>query len=94
MSGGQKTRFFLAATLFKAIQKNAKIVFLDEPEQGQDPDLQIMSFRAINEFARERGMTIFWITHLRPDALGETAIEFNRRLLFNRGGRIEVAALP
>ena len=84
MSGGQKTRFFLAATLFKAIQKRAKIVFLDEPEQGQDPDLQIMSFRAINEFARERGLAIFWITHLRPDALGETEIEFNRRLLFRR----------
>jgi len=92
MSGGQKTRFFLAATLFKAIQKNAKIVFLDEPEQGQDPDLQIMSFRAINEFARERGMTIFWITHLRREALAETEIQFDGRLQFHRGGRIEVTA--
>jgi ABC-type Mn2+/Zn2+ transport system ATPase subunit len=91
MSGGQKTRFFLAATLFKALQKNAKIVFLDEPEQGQDPDLQIKSFKAINEFASQRQLTIFWITHLRPEPLAETEIQFNTRLRFHKGGSITVS---
>jgi ABC-type Mn2+/Zn2+ transport system ATPase subunit len=91
MSGGQKTRFFLAATLFKAIQKKAKIIFLDEPEQGQDPDLQIKSFKAINEFASQRRLTIFWITHLRPEPLAETEIQFNTRLRFHKGGSITVA---
>jgi ABC-type Mn2+/Zn2+ transport system ATPase subunit len=84
MSGGEKTRFFLAVTLEKAIRKKAKIVFFDEPEQGQDPPLQINSFRAINEFARQRGLTIFWITHLRPEPLNETGIQFSGRLQFER----------
>ena len=91
MSGGQKTRFFLAATLCKALQKNAKIVFLDEPEQGQDPDLQIKSFKAINKFASQRRLTIFWITHLRPEPLAETEIQFNTRLMFHKGGSITVS---
>jgi ABC-type Mn2+/Zn2+ transport system ATPase subunit len=91
MSGGQKTRFFLAATLCKALQKNAKIVFLDEPEQGQDPDLQIKSFKVINEFASQRRLTIFWITHLRPEPLAETEIQFNTRLRFHKGGSIMVS---
>lgn len=90
MSGGQKTRFFLAATLFKAIQRDAKIVFLDEPEQGQDPDLQIQSFKAINEFAKQKGLTVFWITHLRQEPLDETGIEFNKKLKFHKGGHIDV----
>ena len=91
MSGGQKTRFFLAATLFKALRKNAKIVFLDEPEQGQDPDLQIKSFKAINEFASQRRLTIFWITHLRPEPLALTEIQFNTRLRFHKSGSITVS---
>jgi ABC-type Mn2+/Zn2+ transport system ATPase subunit len=91
MSGGQKTRFFLAMTLFKAIQKEAKIIFLDEPEQGQDPDLQIKSFNSIYSFGREHGLTIFWITHMRPEPLAETQIVFNTKLNFHKDGRIIVS---
>jgi len=91
MSGGQKTRFFLAATLFKAIKKDVKIIFLDEPEQGQDYDQQIKSFKEINKFASKRRLTIFWITHLQPELLKETNIQFNKKLKFYKGGRITVA---
>ena len=91
MSGGQKTRFFLAATLYKAIKKHAKIVFLDEPEQGQDPQLQIATFNEIYKFAKQHHLTIFWITHLRAEPLTETNIHFNRKLTFHKGGRITVS---
>lgn len=90
MSGGQKTRFFLASTLFKAIQKKAKIVFLDEPEQGQDPDLQIDSFRELKDFAEKYGLTSVFITHMREEPLQETGIEFHQRLHFKEGGLIDI----
>ena len=93
MSGGQKTRFILARTIFKAIQKGAKMVFLDEPEQGQDPDLQITTFKAINEFASSIGMTVVWITHLREEPLLETEIQFNTRIELQRGGQMTVESL-
>jgi len=93
MSGGQKTRFILARTIFKAIQKGAKMVFLDEPEQGQDPDLQITTFKAINEFASSIGMTVVWITHLREEPLRETEIQFNTRIDLQRGGQMTVRSL-
>lgn len=91
MSGGEKTRFFLAHTLFKAIENGAKIVFLDEPEQGQDPDLQIETFKVISQFARDNNLTVFWITHLRSEALTETEITFDGGTLnFSLDGRITI----
>jgi len=80
-SGGEKTRFFLARTLYKAMRIGAKIIFLDEPEDGQDPDLQILSFRVIHRFAKENGFTVFWITHLRENDLRETEIDFDGGLI-------------
>jgi ABC-type Mn2+/Zn2+ transport system ATPase subunit len=90
MSGGQKTRFFLAVTLFRAVQKSAKIVFLDEPEQGQDPDLQIASFRAIHEFACRHRFTLFWITHMRPEPFRETNIECDAHIQIYKDGKISL----
>lgn len=77
MSGGEKTRFFLARTLFKALKINAKIIFLDEPEDGQDPDKQIESFKVIHQITKENNITVFWITHLREYDLKETEINFD-----------------
>jgi len=81
LSGGEKTRFFLARTLFKALKIGAKIIFLDEPEDGQDPDLQIESFKVIHRFAKKNEITVFWITHLRENDLRETGINFDGGLI-------------
>jgi len=90
MSGGEKTRFFLAKTLFKALKIGAKIVFLDEPEDGQDPDKQIESFRVIYELARKHNLTVFWITHLRDNVLEETNINFDGGILqFDIDGQLK-----
>lgn len=91
LSGGQKSRFFLALTLFKAIRKGAKIVFLDEPEQGLDPELKIKTYQRINEFAKTQRLTVFWISHLRQEELDETGIQFNNRLMLQKGGLIIVS---
>lgn len=81
LSGGEKTRFFLARTLFKALKIGAKIIFLDEPEDGQDPDLQVESFKIIHRFAKKNDITVFWITHLRDNDLKETGIDFDGGLI-------------
>lgn len=39
LSGGEKTRLLLALQLFECITKNKKILILDEPEQGTDPEI-------------------------------------------------------
>ena len=81
LSGGEKTRFFLARTLFKALNIGAKIIFLDEPEDGQDPELQIESFKVIHRFAKMNNITVFWITHLRENDLIDTGINFDGGLI-------------
>lgn len=94
LSGGQKTRLFLAQAIFKVIEKDAKILFLDEPEQGQDPlPGQIKSYKAINEFARERNLTVFWVSHLWPEQLEMTGIQFNVKIKFNENGNVFVEYL-
>ena len=63
LSGGQKQRFSLATTLIH----NPKIVFLDEPTTGLDPQARVNLWDEIRKI-HEEGKTIVLTTHYMQEA--------------------------
>jgi ABC-2 type transport system ATP-binding protein len=63
LSGGQRQRFAIAATLVN----NPKILFLDEPTTGLDPQARINLWDTIEEI-RKSGVTIVLTTHYLEEA--------------------------
>lgn len=63
LSGGQKQRFSLATTLIH----NPKIIFLDEPTTGLDPQARTNLWGEIRKIHRE-GRTIILTTHYMQEA--------------------------
>ena len=63
LSGGQKQRFSLATTLINT----PRIVFLDEPTTGLDPQARIHLWDVIRGI-REQGVTIMLTTHYMDEA--------------------------
>ncbi len=64
LSGGQKQRFSLASTLVN----DPKLIFLDEPTTGLDPQARINLWEAIKEINKEEGTTIVLTTHYLEEA--------------------------
>jgi len=63
LSGGQKQRFSIATTLIN----NPKIIFLDEPTTGLDPQARRNLWDLIKE-VRKRGTTVVLTTHYMDEA--------------------------
>ena len=63
LSGGQKQRFSIATTLIN----QPKIVFLDEPTTGLDPQARRNLWELINEI-RNNGATVILTTHYMDEA--------------------------
>jgi ABC-2 type transport system ATP-binding protein len=63
LSGGQKQRFSIATTLIN----NPKIIFLDEPTTGLDPQARRNLWDLIRGI-RERGSTVIITTHYMDEA--------------------------
>ncbi len=63
MSGGQKQRFSLATTLIN----KPRIIFLDEPTTGLDPQARINLWDVIREI-NKKGVTIVMTTHYMDEA--------------------------
>jgi ABC-2 type transport system ATP-binding protein len=63
LSGGQKQRFSLATTLIH----NPKIIFLDEPTTGLDPQARAHLWEEIRKIHKE-GRTIILTTHYMQEA--------------------------
>ncbi len=63
LSGGQKQRFSIATTLIN----NPKIVFLDEPTTGLDPQARRNLWDLIKEI-RDNGTTVIITTHYMDEA--------------------------
>jgi ABC-2 type transport system ATP-binding protein len=63
LSGGQKQRFSIATTLIN----NPKIIFLDEPTTGLDPQARRNLWELIKHL-RERGATVVITTHYMDEA--------------------------
>lgn len=59
LSGGQRRKCDIA----RALLARPRILFLDEPTTGLDPQSRIDLWKTIDEIRREEGMTVFLTTH-------------------------------
>ncbi len=63
LSGGQKRRLALAV----ALVGNPRLVFLDEPTAGMDPQARLATWEIIREL-KQKGVTVLLTTHLMDEA--------------------------
>ena len=64
LSGGQRRR----ADIARALINTPKILFLDEPTTGLDPQTRKNVWETIQRLQRETGMTVFLTTHYMEEA--------------------------
>lgn len=64
LSGGQKRR----ADIARALVNTPKILFLDEPTTGLDPQTRKSVWDTISKLQKETGMTVFFTTHYMEEA--------------------------
>lgn len=84
LSGGQKQRFSIAATLVN----KPKIIFLDEPTTGLDPQARLNLWDMLEEIKKE-GITFVITTHYM-----EEAEKLCDRIAIMDGGKILKIATP
>jgi multidrug/hemolysin transport system ATP-binding protein len=66
LSGGQRRR----ADVARALIHTPKILFLDEPTTGLDPQTRQKVWRSISDMQRKEKMTVFLTTHYMEEAAG------------------------
>lgn len=64
LSGGQRRRIDIA----RALLHEPKILILDEPTTGLDPQTRSILWRVIDELRKKQGMTVFLTTHYMEEA--------------------------
>ena len=64
LSGGQKRR----ADIARALVHDPKMIVLDEPTAGLDPQSRTMLWRTVFNLNRETGLTVFLTTHYMEEA--------------------------
>ena len=85
LSTGTKQRLSLA----KALLNEPRLLFLDEPTVGLDPDMAIKIRKLIKKIHEEKGITIVLTTHYMKEA--EQLCE---RIAFIKNGEIIANAAP
>jgi multidrug/hemolysin transport system ATP-binding protein len=66
LSGGQRRR----CDISRALVHTPKILFLDEPTTGLDPQTRKVVWETITALQKETGMTVFLTTHYMEEAAG------------------------
>lgn len=64
LSGGQKRRVDIA----RAMVHNPRLLILDEPTTGLDPQTRLSVWELINSLRQKTGMTVFLTTHYMEEA--------------------------
>lgn len=64
LSGGQRRRVDIA----RALVHQPRILILDEPTTGLDPQSRIMVWNALDHLRRDEGLTVFLTTHYMEEA--------------------------
>ncbi len=64
LSGGQRRRIDIA----RALLHSPKILILDEPTTGLDPQTRKLLWDAVSQLRREKKMTVFLTTHYMEEA--------------------------
>lgn len=64
LSGGQRRR----ADIARALVNTPKILFLDEPTTGLDPQTRANVWKTINDLQKKNNMTVFLTTHYMEEA--------------------------
>lgn len=64
LSGGQKRRVDVA----RALINNPKILILDEPTTGLDPEARKMLWRVVEKLRKSENLTVFLTTHYMEEA--------------------------
>lgn len=80
LSGGQRRR----ADIARALVQTPKILFLDEPTTGLDPQTRKSVWNMIQQLKDKTGMTVFLTTHYMEEAAGSDYV-----IVIDRG---EIAA--
>ena len=79
LSGGQRRRVDIA----RAMVHNPKLLILDEPTTGLDPQTRLSVWNLINSLREKTGMTVFLTTHYMEEAEKATYI-----VIMNKGSII------
>jgi multidrug/hemolysin transport system ATP-binding protein len=66
LSGGQRRR----ADIARALVNTPKILFLDEPTTGLDPQTRQSVWNTIRQLQKQEGVTVFLTTHYMEEAAG------------------------
>ncbi|MDP2653989.1 MAG: ABC transporter ATP-binding protein [Candidatus Omnitrophota bacterium] len=85
LSSGTKQKLSLA----KALINDPKIIFLDEPTVGLDPDVAVRTRELVLRIIRESGVTVILTTHYMHEAE-----QMCHRIAFIRKGRLLRLASP
>ena len=84
LSGGYKRRLMIA----RAVVHNPRVVFLDEPTTGLDPQARVAVWELINEL-RAQGMAVVLTTHYMDEAE-----RLSDQLLVLQTGRVRAEGSP
>lgn len=84
LSGGYKRRLMIA----RAVLHEPKVIFLDEPTTGLDPQARVAVWELINSL-RSEGMAVVLTTHYMDEAE-----RLSDRLQVLQAGRVRAAGLP
>lgn len=79
LSGGQKRRVDIA----RAMVHSPKLLILDEPTTGLDPQTRIAVWNLVNSLREKTGMTVFLTTHYMEEAEKATYV-----VIMNKGNII------
>ena len=84
LSGGQRRRVDMA----RGLVHRPKILFLDEPTTGLDPQTRLKVWDTVTKLQKDTGMTVFMTTHYMEEAAGADSVAIIDK------GRIAAAGSP